>query len=402
MQRIIKYIKLLTYTLLVLGFTSCNGAHEDIEKPHTQTLIFYFAGTDLTFYYHKNISAIKDALRQDIMGDSRVILFFQQGEKKSAEIIELTYDKGLCEEHKIATHDLPEQMDADNLSFFLKEIMRHAPADSYSLIIGSHGLGWVPMGASPDAKSVAGTQVSFHEDIFWQQTGDIKTRFIGETTNPQNAFEIPTLAQAIDKTGVTFEYILFDACFMANVESAYDLRNSAKYIVGSVCEIMGAGFPYNTVLPQMLKEYGTSYDLDGVCQAFNTFYRDNYGYSGSISMINCAEMEGLASAMKSVNEGPQREYNLKEIQFYEGQHRHVFFDLGDYVDKVCDDDALKSSFSDQLNRTVVKRYTLDKYYSAYGVYGKYNITSYSGLNTSAPAEVYRSDYKQTAWYKATH
>ena len=402
MQQIIKYIKLLTCTLLVFGFTSCIENQTNTEKPHTQTLIFYFAGTDLTFYFHKNISAIKDALRQDIMGNSRVILFFQQGEKKSAEIIELTYNNGLCEEHKIAVHNLPEQMDADNLGYFLKEIMRHAPADSYSLIIGSHGLGWIPMGASPDAKSVAGTQGSFHEEGFWQQSGEIKTRFIGEATNPQNAFEIPTLAQAIESIDVKFEYILFDACFMANVESAYDLRNSAKYIVGSVCEIMGAGFPYNTVLPQMLQDMGTSYNLDGVCQAFNTFYRDNYGYSGSISMINCAEMEGLAAAMKSVNEGPQREYNLNDIQFYEGQPRHVFFDLGDYVNKMCDDEELKSLFTDQLNRTVVKRYTLDRYYSAYGVYGKYNITSYSGLNTSAPAEVYRNDYKQTAWYKATH
>ena len=36
----------------------------------------------------------------------------------------------------------------------------------------------------------------------------------------------------------------------------------------------------------------------------------------------------------------------------------------------------------------MKKYTLDKYYSAYGVSGKYEITSYSGLNTSAPATVY--------------
>ena len=368
----------------------------------TQTLIFYFAGTDLTFYFHKNISAIKDALRQDILGDSRVVLFFQQGEKNSAEIIELTYNNGLCEENKIATHDLPEQMDAESLSFYLKEIIRHAPADNYSLIIGSHGLGWIPMGASPDGAAAASLQGLFYENAFWQQTGDIKTRFIGEDRNPQNAFEIPELAQAISKIGVKFEYILFDACFMANVESAYTLRNSAKYIVGSVCEIMGAGFPYKTVMPCMLQNKGTSYDLDGICQAFNTFYRDNYGYSGSISVINCAELDALASAMKKINQGPKQEYTLSDIQSYEGQRRHVFFDLGDYVDKICADQNLKVTFKDQLNRTVIKKYTLDKYYSAYGISGTYYITSYSGLNTSAPAEVYKSYYKLTDWYRATN
>ena len=400
MRRLLKLLIINIYIVSSLGFVSCKT--EEVVSQNPQTLIFYFAGTDLTFYYYRNISALKDAIRQNIMGDSRVMLFFQQGEKNSAEIIELVYNNGSCEEKKIDTYDLPEQMDADKLGFYLRQIMRHAPADSYSLIIGSHGLGWIPMGATPDGSASAGLQGSSHEDNFWQQTGDKKTRFIGEEKNPQNAFEIPTLAQAIAKTGVQFEYILFDACFMANVESAYDLRNSAKYIVGSVCEIMGDGFPYNTVLPYMLKHNGTGYDLDGVCQAFNTFYRKNYGYSGSISIINCAELEGLANAMKSVNQGFKCEYDISTLQFYEGQRRHVFFDLGDYVDKVCDDTNVKKAFIDQLNRTVIKKYTLDKYYSAYGVRGEYSIKSYSGLSTSAPAEVYTSFYKQTSWYKATN
>ena len=400
MKQLIKYINLFTCALL-LCFTSCEKIDDTSEGNQTQTLIFYFAGTDLTFYFYKNISAIKEALRQDIKGDSRVILFFQQGEKNSAEIIELTYKNGLCEEQKLAVHDLPKQMDADNLSFFLKEIMRHAPSDKYNLIIGSHGLGWIPMGATPDG-SAASLKRTSEKDSFWQQTGNMQTRFIGETGNPQNAFDIPILAQAIEKTGVQFEYILFDACFMANVESAYDLRNSAKYIVGSVCEIMGAGFPYNTVLPYLLQNRGTSYNLDSVCQAFNTFYHDNYSYSGSISVINCTELEALANAMKQVNLGATRSYDLDQIQFYEGQSRHVFFDLGDYVEKMCDDEELKSAFTDQLDRTVEVRYTLNKFYSAYGKSGKYDITSYSGLNTSAPAIVYTSDYSQTSWYKATH
>jgi hypothetical protein len=68
---------------------------------------------------------------------------------------------------------------------------------------------------------------------------------------------------------------------------------------------------------------------------------------------------------------------------------------------MCDDAYIKDAFFDQLNRTVTKKYTLDKYYSAYGVSGYYQINAYSGLNTSAPAEVYTSDYKQTSWYKAT-
>lgn len=398
---------LLAVTLIAvisLSFVGCNN--EDDPAPTTaaeQTLIFYFAGTDLTFYFYKNISAIKDALREDIKGGSRVMLFFQQSEKNSAEIIELTYNNGLCEEKKMAKYDLPEYMDAEHLGYYLSEVMRLAPASTYSLIIGSHGLGWIPIGATPDGP--AATLRSTPEDDFWKQTGDITTRFIGEASNIQNAFNISTLSEALTLTGEQMEYILFDACFMANVESAYVLRNNAKYIVGSVCEIMGDGFPYTNIVPHLLKNYGTSYDLDLVCQEFHTYYLNSRGYSGSISLIDCSELDALAEQMKRVNQGTTLDYALSDIQFYEGQSRHVFFDLGDYVNHFCGDEALKADFKAQLDKTVVKRYTLNKFYSAYGSFGgtyKIDVDAYSGLNTSAPAEVYQHYYTQTDWYKATH
>ena len=402
MKLLLKHITLFAIVFSLLATSACNNHKETPEEKPSQTLIFYFAGTSLSFYFYQNISAIKEALRTDILGNSRVMLFFQQGNKKSAEIIELVYNNGLCEEKKIATHDLPESMDAESLGYFLKEIMRHAPADTYSLIIGSHGLGWIPFGASPYSYEIGSTMPKSYVDDFWKRTGDQMTRFIGEESNPQNAFDITTLAEAIKRTNTKMEYILFDACFMANVESAYDLRDATRYIVGSVCEIMGSGFPYTTIMPCLLTNNGTRYDLDGACRAFNTFYDNNYGYSGSISLIDCSQLDALASAMKQVNNGTQKSYDLNSLQYYEGQQRHIFFDLGDYVDKMCDNEALKGAFAEQLNRTILKRYTLDKYYSAYGISGKYSITSYSGINTSAPAVVYVNDYKQTAWYKATH
>ena len=400
MKRLLKHITLLAIAFSLVASTGCKPKPEPKDE-HTQTLIFYFAGTNLSFYFYRNISAIKEALRRDIKGNSRVMLFFQQTEKASAEIIELTCENGQCEEHKLSTYALPDEMDADNLSKILKEIMRLAPADTYSLLIGSHGTGWVPMYASPYT-SIVGSTERHHIANYWQRTGEEMTRYIGEDSNPQNAFDITTLAEAIALSGTKMEYILFDACFMANVESAYELRNATRYIVGSVCEIMGSGFPYTNALPHLLKNNGTTYDLDGACRAFNAFYDDNYGYSGSISLIDCSQLDALALKMKQVNNGAQRPFNLDELQFYEGQQRHIFFDLGDYVDAMCDDEALKASFTEQLDRTVVKRYTLDTYYSAYGISGRYPITSYSGLNTSAPSTVYVDDYKQTAWYKATH
>ena len=401
LHRLLAVILIATLSLSVVG---CNNRVYFTPDPESkQTLIFYFAGTSLSMYFYQNISAIKDALRNDIKGNSRVMLFFQQAEKKSAEIIELTFNRGLCEEHKLARYDLPDYMDTEHLSYYLGEIMRLAPAESYSLIIGSHGLGWIPIGATPEGPLSARRSTPAEE--FWKQTGDITTRFIGENANLQNAFNISTLSEALTLTGKTMEYILFDACFMANVETAYTLRNNAKYIVGSVCEIMGDGFPYTKIMPHLLENRGTGYNLDSVCQEFYNYYLTSRGYSGSISIIDCSQLDALAAQMKRVNQGTTLDYKLSDIQFYEGKSQHVFFDLGDYVSHYCGDEELKADFKTQLDRTVIKRYTLNKFYSAYGSFGTtydIDVAAYSGINTSAPSQVYQYYYEQTDWYRATH
>ena len=61
--------------------------------------------------------------------------------------------------------------------------------------------------------------------------------------------DISELAAAIDGSGVRFDYLLFDACFMSSVEALYDLRRAADYIVASPCEVMAHGFPYTTSTP---------------------------------------------------------------------------------------------------------------------------------------------------------
>ena len=68
--------------------------------------------------------------------------------------------------------------------------------------------------------------------------------------------DISELAAAIDGSGVRFDYLLFDACFMSSVEALYDLRRAADYIVASPCEVMAHGFPYDTVIPSLFADDG--------------------------------------------------------------------------------------------------------------------------------------------------
>lgn len=363
------------------------------------------AGTHLGGYFSANREAIKSALNYNIQGKSRVVVFYHTS-KSNAELIEYYFHEGLCKEKVLTTYTLPAQMTASEMGDIFSDIVGRTPSKSHSLIIGSHGLGWIPIGAEPESSAAymgktGKVHTPTHEEL-WERKGDIVTRYLGEDTCPQNRFDVTDLAEAIASTGVKMEYILFDACFMANVESIYDLRNSAKYIVGSPCEIMGAGFPYKSIMPLLLQNNGMSYDLDAVCRQFNEDYAASPGYSGTVALINCAQLEGLAQAMKRVNNAEKKEYKQSDIQTYEGHSLHIFFDLGDYVDKMCADEDARKTFNEQLERTAISKYTLDTFFSMYGTIGQYDIEVFTGMNTSAPSSLYRSAYEQTAWYKATH
>ncbi|MBR5138066.1 MAG: hypothetical protein IKV12_00780 [Alistipes sp.] len=394
---------LILLSIICLISVGCDGwGRKDNTPP--QTIIVYMAGVDLSGYFRLNRDAIKRALSSDIQGKSRVVVF-QQTNKITAELVEIVFKDGICQEIPLAIYDLPSQMNASELGFILSDIIERTPAKAHSLIIGSHGKGWLPIGADPEAKAAyLGTgkvgEEPTHEEL-WERKGDIVTRYLGEDSNPQNRFDTTDLSEALTSTGVKMEYILFDACFMSNVETMYDLRTNAKYIIGSPHEIMGDGFPYADIIPLLLENNGQSYNLDGVCYKFNEFYSIDVGYSGSIALVDCAQLDGLAQAMKRVNNSTQKDYNIDDIQSYEGQSRHIFFDLGDYVDKMCDNAQAKKEFDEQLARTVISKYTLDGFYSMYGKSGVYDINAFSGVNTSAPSSLYRSAYQQTAWYKAT-
>jgi len=380
---------------------------QDKTTPHT--LIFYFTGTQLSYYFYRNISAAKDAIRQNIKGDSRVVCFFQHNDKSKADLIELVYTDGSCEEKTIGSYDLPQQMDETHLGYFFNEIVRSAPADSYGLVMAGHALAWIPVDASPgltaQRAAAKGAPATVGDDFWRKAPSDIETRYFGEkySDTHSNRFDIGTLSSALASTGVKFDYILFDACFMANIESVYELRDNTAYIIGAPCEILGDGFPYQNTLPCLLRNGGRSHDLPQACKTFHDQYASKYGYSGSIALIDCSQLDALAATMRRINAGATLDYDRERIQTFEGQSHHVFYDLGDYVDNMCGDPALKAEFAAQMERTVPCKYTLDSFLSNYGTEsGIYPIKAFSGLSTSAPASVYRDSYTETSWYRATN
>lgn len=397
----LRHITLLLALVLSLFFVSCGGKHSDgISTP--QTIIVYLSGTNLNWAFSKNVQDIESALQQDIKGKSRVVVVWQNTSANTAEAIELVYNDGIIERQLMAEYPLSNIMTGDKLGYILSDVIRQAPAKSYGMIVGAHSWAWIPINAFDELKNNGLNSAKLRMIPHIELPRHLQTRFIGDPSGNYNRFEISTIADAIAYTEKSFEYILFDACFMANVEAAYELRNSTKYIIGSACEIMGNGFPYMQTIPYLLQNGGTSYDLKGAAESYHTHYKNTLGYSGTVSLINCSQLDALASAMKEVNRCLRADFDRNTIQTYEGGTNHIFFDLGDYVSKVCTNPQATSALLMQLKKTVPTKYTLDTFWSTYIHADYYPVTSFSGLSTSAPSVLLRSSYPQTAWYKATH
>jgi len=108
------------------------------------------------------------------------------------------------------------------------------PADDYGLILWSHATGWLPEGYYSKTK----TPGVFFTDPY----ADIVKSF-GEDRGTE--MEITELKDALP---FEFEFIIFDCCFMGGIETAYELRDKAEYIVASPTEILATGFPYDKVI----------------------------------------------------------------------------------------------------------------------------------------------------------
>ena len=370
----------------------------------SQTIIVHFIGTALRPYFESNIEKMLEALSLNIQGNAQIVAVTTDTTNK-ATMYELRYDGNLGKavKEKVKELSLSTPYNAAIFENTLREALSFAPADKYALVVGSHGLAWVPKVPTPS--TVRTLKRMGLSTSLWERMKDAEmTRHIGD--KDATRYDVTEVSAAIAACNVKFDYILFDACFMGNVESAYELRNAAKYIVASPCEVMGAGFPYNYVMPYMLESQGESYNLDKVCSEYVDYYKTKATTeSACVALIETAELDALASAMKAVNGvGIKSEFSLWNVQYYEGQLPHSFYDLGDMVEQSCVDATVANAFKKQLDKCVTSRYHTDRFYSAYGTNNQYyhDINYYSGITTSAMVEHYSADWQQTAWYKATH
>lgn len=257
------------------------------------------------------------------------------------------------------------------------------PADSYGLILWSHGTGWIP----PLASSSSAAQE--------QMSGSCPERTFG--LDGKVELEIRDLAQAIP---YKLSFMLMDACFMGGIETAYEVKDSVDYYIGSPAEILTESFPYHKIMQHIFK---STPDYAAVCREYYDYYNAKSGAerSATVALMDCSKLAEVAEVAKRVfDQYGERiaSLDLSLLQpYFRGSSSKYFYDLKDLVDAIADA-SLSAEFAAALERAV-------PYKAATPYFIELPIRSFCGVSTYVPgnpADTKLADYyKQYKWNQAT-
>ncbi len=404
MKRI--FILFLGLVSLALTFTGCNDEAFDVSSVNKQTVLVMFPWTGsytsngLYSCLQHNLDSIEYAIKKNKgLNNTRVFVFFSRSAKES-ELFEQTYNTSTyaVDHTPVATYEGHDYTTTDGLASIIGTVKDKAEALNYAMIIGGHGLGWIRaedwIGSSSAAKAKANMAAE----------QESKYRLFGSTSTRDFAFDITTLSDAIKANGIKMQYILFDACFMANAETAYELREATNFLVASSYTIMDQGMPYASVW-NYLNTATPNYT--SLVSTYTTYYSNSSYPYASLSAIDCRQMDKLAAVMKEINQ----KYTITDdalagVQYFNAMTPSLFYDLGNYVDSLHVNTVLKSKFETQMAATVKAiQYTGqamddDNSHSTILI----PVSTNSGLTISDPSKhaAALAGKETTAWWKATH
>lgn len=324
----------------------------------------------------------------------------------SARLVHLKYNDNKCTQETIKEYNGLAGYDfysENGMSKLFSEAKASMPVSQYSMVIGCHGMGWLPIDARNDYAKPSMVPSSIFASYNIKQQGipvegTYLTRYFGDGVHDDYNAEISTLVKAIRNSFGHIDFLLLDDCHMMNIEVAYDLKDVTDYVIGSTCEVMAKGLPYDKAGRYLINK-----DYEQVVEESHTYFTNSRSW-GTLAVAKTSEIQPLADVMRQIN--ATHEFvpdSILNVQKLDGFTPTVFYDMKSYVKRLCADDVvLFNRFEQQLLKAVPYAACTDSYYSA-RTQKAYPIREFSGITISDPSWSYATRTKETtAWWKATH
>ena len=399
--------KKLTSLLILLATLFIVSCHEDVPAPYPipqglpdKTIFVYMPWSaarnsstgSLYDNFLQNIKDIEAAIEAEKgLGRNKLMVFIATSANHAA-LIKVKYAaNGRCQRDTLQhfdKHNMPAYTTANGLASLLSKVKVEAPAKQYALIVGCHGTGW----------------------LFSEGKSRARTRYFGGTDHYFQT-NIPTLAAAIEQAKMPMQFVMFDDCYMSNIEVAYEMRHATNYLIGCCSEIMAYGMPYKKIWKHLIQQKP---NYQAVVNEFHKFYSIYQWPYGNIGVTDCSKVDEVVARMKTINAAAANKANLidwEDVQRLDGYKKTIFFDMGDYVNKICttpETQVLARDLHTALAQLVPYKSTTPYIYTALGElnYNTIRVNAYSGITISDPT---KSDFekalttkKATGWWKATH
>lgn len=408
-------VLMLSALLAVTGCTSDDGTIEvygrdDTYKSETRlgggrTVLVYMAGrNDLESDLKNDLAEMKVGSKR-ISDNDNLIVFVRRYQDKDDMPWVARIRKGEVTD-SVSVADLginvsqSRACDPELMEQVMKYAFSHYPAaKDYGLVLWGHSSGWI---VEDDIARRSGTR-GFGVDM-------------GDDGLPK-WINIPELSRILEQMP-HLAFIMGDCCHLMCLESLYELRHAADYIIGSTVEIPGDGAPYDQIVPNL---FG---DGDFWKPIVDKFYAAQ-GRRLPLSVVKTSEMDHVASATREVlpkvkafigdgyadMKGSVHYYNLNKHEFK--PEYNIFYDGGEFV--MCHAQrADYEQWKQALDKAVVykvmtetKHWKTNKIWSEF--YSDFTITEekYHGVSMFVPQDpktgCYRAlneDIKQLAWYDA--
>ena len=402
---------------LAMTFTGCSEEAFDTDSVNKQTILVFYpwtgskSSTGLLGYLQNNIDSICDGIiDRKGLNNSRVLVFLSDKYNHST-LYDLQYnattksvDRVPLKEYEGASY-----ASAEGIADILNEVKTKASALNYALIVGVHGCGWTyasdwsryPYYARPSVTRPSDNNFSGIQ--FGPDPNAPLTRFFGSVSLAENAIDISTLAEGIRESGLKMQYILFDACYMSNIETAYELKDVTNYMIASGSEIMAAGLPYRSMWSYL---NSSTPNYSSIVSTSVNFYKNSSAPFCNLAAIDCRQVEKLASVMKDINAEYQlsASVSLDSIQHLDGFRPNLFYDLETYVDSLHPSGYLLDQFKNQLKLTIKASDHTEEAYTCIYSSDSFKIKNYCGITISDPSQhsVAIKGKEKTGWWKATH
>ncbi|GHT51153.1 clostripain [Bacteroidia bacterium] len=370
--------KSLPYCLIFcfcLAFSACED-EDDIAVE--QVLLVYLGGDN-------NLSWEADAKRIAIMrgwnGEVNTrILIYQDPSNATPTLQEVIRQNGENTTRTIATYDEENSASAGVFARVVADVKRrYRPTVSYGLLVFSHGTGWLPQSTYTQPRSSSlRTLVVDHSD------------------------EMDIIDMAATIPDGTFEYIIFEACLMANIEVAYEFRNKTNYILASSAEILSPGFTgiYSASINHLWAGYN---GLKSFAEDAFSHWNNQAGqlHSATFSIIKTAELQPLATFIKE-NADTTKTVDISAIQHFDRHSYHLFFDFEDYYSRLLDSDNQREELTHLIDNAVVWAMATETFMPEREEDGQigFSVDKHSGMTSYIPQASFpflNEEYKKLHW-----